>query len=89
MTTTRKGRSDGSRCLANPDDFKGWSAPSPVATQDLPYSIIEPYVASSGAGKGTMSRAAEVQLDEQSGTLSLTTGSTNLLTDVKRKRAKP
>ena len=41
------------------------------------------------AGKGTMSLAAEVQLDEQSGTLSLTTGSTNLLTDVKRERAKP
>ena len=70
-------------------DFKGWSVPSPAATKDLPYSVIELYVDSSGAGTGTMSLAAEVQLDEQSGTLSLTTGSMNLLTDVKREGTKP
>ena len=69
-------------------DFKGWSVPSPAATKDLPYSVIELYVDSSGAGKGTTSLAAEVQLDEQSSTLSLATGSMNLLTDVKRESTK-
>jgi len=70
-------------------EFKGWSVPSPAATKDLPYSVIELYVDSSGAGTGTMSLAAEVRLDEESGTLSLTTGSMHLLTDVKREGAKP
>ena len=68
-------------------DFKGWSVPSPVATKDLPYSVIELYVDSSGAGKGTMSLAASA-VDEQSGTVSLATGSTELLSNVKRESAK-
>ncbi len=70
-------------------DFKGWSVPSPVATKDLPYSVIELYVDSSGAGTVSDVARGRVQLDEQSGTLSVTTGSMNLLTDVKREGAKP
>lgn len=70
-------------------DFKGWSVPSPAATKDLPYSVIELYVDGSGAGTGTLSLAAEVQLDEQSGTLSLATGGMNVLTNVNREGAKP
>ena len=70
-------------------DFRGWSVPSPAATKDLPYSVIELYVDSSGSGEGTLSLAADVQFDEQAGTVSLATGSTNLLTNVAREGVKP
>ena len=65
-------------------DFKGWSVPSPIATKELPYSVIELYLDGSGVGMGAMSLAAEVQLDEESGTVSLAQRSTNLLTNVSR-----
>ena len=69
-------------------DFRGWSVPSPAAAKDLPYSVIELYVDESGQGDGTLSLAADVQLDEESGTVSLAHGAARLLSDVKREGAK-
>ena len=71
-------------------DFKGWSVPTPVAP-DLPYSVVELDVPSSGTGTGRLSLAAEVMLDEPNGTVSLAAGSAaaNVLTNVKREPAKP
>jgi hypothetical protein len=70
-------------------DFRGWSVPSPAAAKDLPYSVIELYVDESGQGDGTLSLAADVQLDEPSSTVTLAHGSTRLLADVKREGPKP
>lgn len=66
-------------------DYKGWSVATP-ATADVPYSVVELYVDGSGNGTGTMSLAANVELDEQAGTVALAGGSTGakLLTNVKR-----
>ena len=69
-------------------DFRGWSVPSPAAAKDLPYSVIELYVDDSGNGDGALSLGADVQLDKQSGTISLAPGATRLLSDVKREGAK-
>jgi hypothetical protein len=71
-------------------DFKGWSVPTPVAP-DLPYSVVELDVPSSGAGTGQLSLATEVMVDEAAGTVSLAAGSAtaNVLTNVKREAAKP
>ncbi len=71
-------------------DFKGWSVPTPVAP-DLPYSVVELDVPSSGTGTGRLSLAAEVMLDEPNSTVSLAAGSpaANVLTNVKREPAKP
>ncbi len=70
-------------------DYKGWSVPSTSAAKDLPYSVIELYVNGSGTGTGNLSLAAEVQLDEQAGTVSLAggAGATSLLTNVQREAA--
>jgi hypothetical protein len=73
-------------------DYKGWSVPSPVATNDLPYSVIELDLPGAGAGTGKLSLAAEVMLDEAAGTVALATGSgpaANLLTNVEREPPKP
>jgi hypothetical protein len=72
-------------------DYKGWSVPSTAAAKDLPYSVIELYLNGSGAGTGNLSLAAEVQLDEQAGTVSLAggAGAASLLTNVKREPTKP
>ena len=69
-------------------DYKGWSAATPVVS-DVPYSVVELYVDGSGNGTGTMSLAANVELDEQAGTVALAGGSTDtkLLSDVKRQTA--
>jgi hypothetical protein len=71
-------------------DNKGWTLPNPVAS-DLPYSVIELDLPSSGAGTGNLSLGAEVMLDEAGGTVALAAGSaaTNVLTNVKREAAKP
>lgn len=65
-------------------DFRGWSVPSPVAQPDAPYSVIELYLDRSGAGTGALSLAAEVKLDEATGTVALADGAPTLLKDVKR-----
>ena len=66
-------------------DYKGWSVATPAA-QDVPYSVVELYVDGSGNGSGTMSLVANVELDEEAGTVALAGGSTatKLLADVKR-----
>lgn len=66
-------------------DYKGWSVATP-ATAEVPYSVVELYVDGSGAGTGTTSLAANVELDEQAGTVALVGGSSGvkLLTNVKR-----
>lgn len=71
-------------------DYKGWSVPTP-ATTEVPYSVVELYVDSSGNGTGTMSLAANVELDEQAGSVALTSGDTGtkLLSDVKRAPQQP
>jgi hypothetical protein len=71
-------------------DYKGWSVPS-ASAKDLPYSVIELSVNGAGTGTGNLSLAAEVELDEQAGTVSLAGGSNaaTLLTNVKRETAKP
>jgi hypothetical protein len=70
-------------------DFKGWSVPSPAATSDLPYSVVELDLPSSGAGTGKLSLAADVLLDEAAGSVSLAGSAANLLADVERTPAKP
>jgi hypothetical protein len=71
-------------------DYKGWSVPTP-ATTEVPYSVVELYVDGSGNGTGTMSLAANVELDEQAGTVALAGGDTGakLLSDVKRAAQRP
>lgn len=71
-------------------DYKGWSVPTP-ATTEVPYSVVELYVDGSGNGTGTMSLAANVEIDEQAGTVALGSGNTGtkLLTDVKREAKTP
>jgi len=71
-------------------DFKGWSVPTPVAPE-LPYSVVELDMPSSGAGAGRLSLAAEVMVDEAAGTVALAAGSdaANVLTSVEREAAKP
>jgi hypothetical protein len=70
-------------------DFKGWSVPSPVATSDLPYSVIELDLTSAGTGTGNLSLVAEVMLDESAGTVALAQAgvAANVLTNVKREPA--
>jgi hypothetical protein len=72
-------------------DYKGWSVPGPVVTNDLPYSVIELDLTGAGTGTGNFSLAADVMLDEAAGTVALATGAaaTNLLTNVRREPAKP
>jgi len=70
-------------------DFKGWSTPSPAAGSDVPYSVVELDLSSSGSGTGTLSLASEVVLDEQAGTVTLKPGAPTLLTNVAREPAKP
>jgi len=78
-------------------DFKGWSvandaassaaAPSAAAPSDVPYSVIELVIDGSGAGTGTFSLAGEASLDEEAGTVALSTDSPSLLTNVQRVNA--
>lgn len=70
-------------------DFKGWSVPSPAAKGDAPYSVIELYVDGAGAGTGSLSLAAEVLLDEETGKVALADGAPTLLTNVERVAAAP
>jgi hypothetical protein len=65
-------------------DFRGWSAAPPAAPNDLPYSIVELELDSSGTGSGRLSLAGNVLLDEQAGTVALESGGPTLLTNVKR-----
>lgn len=64
-------------------DFKGWSAGT-AGSSDVPYSVIELELDSSGSGKGTLSLGGEVLLDEAAGTVALKAGAPSLLTNVKR-----
>ena len=64
-------------------DFKGWSVAPPAATE-VPYSVIELDLNSSGTGTGTLSLGAEVLLDEAAGAVALKPGAPSLLTNVKR-----
>lgn len=68
-------------------DYRGWSASSAVHQTDAPYSVIELHVDRTGAGHGSMSLAAEVELDEAAGTVALADGAPTLLTDVQREAA--
>jgi hypothetical protein len=70
-------------------DFKGWSAASPGAGSNTPYSVIELDLAGSGSGTGTLSLVGEVVLDEQAGTVALKPGAPSVLTNVKRETAAP
>ena len=70
-------------------DFKGWTAPSPAAKPDVPYSVIELDLNGSGIGTGTLSLVGEVLLDEEAGTVALRPGAPALLTNVKREPAAP
>jgi hypothetical protein len=70
-------------------DFKGWSAASPGAGGDAPYSVIELDLSGSGSGTGTLSLAGEVVLDETAGTVALKPGAPSLLTNVKRETTAP
>jgi len=70
-------------------DFKGWSAASPGAASNAPYSVIELDLAGSGSGTGTLSLVGEVVLDEQAGTVALKPDAPSLLTNVKRETPAP
>jgi len=70
-------------------DFKGWSTPSPGASSEAPYSVVELDLSSSGSGTGTLSLASEVVLDEQAGTVTLKPGAPTLLTKVERETGNP
>lgn len=70
-------------------DFRGWSPSPPAASSDLPYSVIELDLGSSGTGSGRLSLAAKVLLDEQAGTVALEGGAPTLLTNVKREMPMP
>jgi hypothetical protein len=70
-------------------DFKGWTAASPAAKADVPFSVIELDLNSSGIGTGTLSLVGEVLLDEEAGTVALRPGAPALLTNVKREPAAP
>jgi hypothetical protein len=71
--------------------FGGWSVPSPAAQPNLPYSVVELQLSGAGSGTGNLSLAAAVQLDEQSGAVSLAEApaETRVLTNVQRVNAKP
>jgi hypothetical protein len=64
-------------------DFKGWSVANAGSGQ-VPYSVIELELNSSGSGTGTLSLGGEVLLDESAGTVALKPGAQSLLTNVKR-----
>lgn len=69
-------------------DFRGWSVPESAPEHAAPYSVIELNLSDGGHGTGTLSLAAEIELDEQAGTLGLPDGAPSLLTNVKR-QSKP
>jgi len=64
-------------------DYKKWSVPSSTA-KALPYSVVELYVDGAGNGVGNLSLAAEAVIDAATNTITLATGSDNVLKDVKR-----
>src|SRR5690606_38959828 len=65
--------------------FKPWTAAAGSTGEELDYSVIELYLDTSGNGTGTMSLAAEVQVDEANGLVSLAggTGAPGVLRDAK------
>lgn len=64
-------------------DFEPWTAEAAAKSSDLAYSVIELYLDESGRGDGTLSLAAEVQLQPEAGLVSLKTndGAPHLLKD--------
>lgn len=70
-------------------DYKPWSAPTPAANGDAPYSVIELRVDGAGNGVGSLSLAGAVQIDEAASTIALTDGAPTLLTGVKREPVAP
>ena len=65
-------------------DLKGWTAASPAAKNDAPFSVIELDLNGSGNGTGTPSLFGEVLLGEEAGTVALRPGAPAVLTNVKR-----
>lgn len=70
-------------------DFRGWATVPPMARAELPYSVVELRIDASGTGTGSFSLAADVQVDEQAGTVALQSGAPTLLTNVQRAQRMP
>jgi hypothetical protein len=64
-------------------DYKKWSVPNSAA-KALPYSVLELYVDGAGNGVGNLSLAADAVIDAATSTITLATGASNVLKDVKR-----
>jgi hypothetical protein len=66
-------------------DFKKWSvADGQPPPSTAAYSVVELYVDGDGSGEGNLSLATDVAVDTGSSTVTLASGDTRLLTDVKR-----
>jgi len=64
-------------------DYKKWSVAG-AAGKALPYSVVELYVDGAGNGVGNLSLAAEAVVDAATSAITLATGGSNVLKDVKR-----
>jgi hypothetical protein len=64
-------------------ESKPWTAEKPAA-QELPYSVIELYLDGGGSGAGSLSLAADVQVDEAEALVSLGADAPRVLADAQR-----
>ena len=68
-------------------DYKKWSVAGATAKPEAGYSVIELYLDAAGNGTGTLSLAADVVVDAATNTVSLASGGTSVLTQVRRQPA--
>lgn len=65
-------------------DRTPWAADAPAAPRELDYSVLELYLDKSGAGAGSLSIAAGVELDSGNGLVGLAANAPRVLGDAKR-----
>ncbi len=67
-------------------DFKPWTVDGDSSGGELDYSVIELALANGGSGDGTISLAAEVEIDDENGLIALDANAARVLTDVEATR---
>lgn len=67
-------------------DFRQWSVDGDAPGAELDYSVIELALAADGEGDGTISLAAEVQIDDENGLVALEPEAARVLGNVKATR---